>query len=44
MVGNTGQQPALVVELKPGERIVGVKHKNVKPMYRYGLRFLIAKV
>lgn len=43
MVGLTGsKQPATVI-LAKNERIVGIKNRNDKQMYRYGLVFMIAK-
>ena len=41
MVGNTGGQEPLNCELDPSERIVGIGYKANKPMYRYGMRFMV---
>lgn len=42
MVGKTNGKKAKRYEFKEGERIVGIKHKEAKPMYRYNLQLMIA--
>ena len=42
MVGKTNGKDAKRYEFKEGERIVGIKFKEAKPMYRYNLQFMIA--
>lgn len=42
MIGKESGKTAKRYELKEGERIVGASFKEVKPMYRYNLQFVIA--
>tara|TARA_B110000503_G_C6789099_1_gene266533 strand:+ start:136 stop:396 length:261 start_codon:yes stop_codon:yes gene_type:complete len=42
VVGNMSGKVPKRYELKEGERIVGISFKQVKPMYRYNLQFVIA--
>jgi hypothetical protein len=43
-IGSSGGQAPITVALGENERIVGMRHKHIKHMYRYGLRFMIAEV
>lgn len=42
MVGHTNNLAGKLIELQPYQRVVGIRYRKDKPMYRYGLRFIIA--
>lgn len=42
MIGKTNGQAGNTINIGPNERIVAVKYKDDKHMYRYGLQFMIA--
>jgi hypothetical protein len=42
MLGKTNSINGKICNLNAGERIVGVKHKLDKPMYRYHLSLIVA--